>query len=217
MRLAVVLNDEILLQSLQIRRLVTRTVTNRKGRTQIDASCPAVHCFVALIVLRDSDASYGAARSMTDFAEPGHEEKSAALKRDSQNRAFIADFSQSIQQLAAFVSNFGEFRILSVTDWHEFRTCGSVGEARKVQISVVRLVRRALEPHLDWFRCRVSGQQQASCSRRQVNQVRMHARAVEAEQYLRLNTSCNCRLERLLHTLEKKQEVPEADALQSAQ
>lgn len=51
--------------------------------------------------------SYGGAKSMTGFAEPSTEEKTAALERDFENRAFIADFSQSVQQLATFVSNFG--------------------------------------------------------------------------------------------------------------
>lgn len=44
---------------------------------------------------------------MTGFAEPSTEEKTAALERDFENRAFVADFSQSVQQLATFVSNFG--------------------------------------------------------------------------------------------------------------
>lgn len=52
-------------------------------------------------------ASYGAVKSMTGFAEPSAEEKTAALERDFENRAFVADFSQSVQQLATFVSNFG--------------------------------------------------------------------------------------------------------------
>ena len=51
--------------------------------------------------------SYGGAERMTDFAEPGFEEKTLALKRDFENRAFITDFSQSIQHLASFVSTFG--------------------------------------------------------------------------------------------------------------
>ena len=44
---------------------------------------------------------------MTGFAEPSTEQKTAALERDFENRAFVADFSQSVQQLAIFVSNFG--------------------------------------------------------------------------------------------------------------
>lgn len=44
---------------------------------------------------------------MTGFAEPSTEEKTAALERDFENRAFVADFSESVQQLAAFVSKFG--------------------------------------------------------------------------------------------------------------
>lgn len=52
-------------------------------------------------------ASYGAAQSMTGFVEPSNEEKTVALERDFENRAFIADFSQSVQHLASFVSNFG--------------------------------------------------------------------------------------------------------------
>ena len=51
--------------------------------------------------------SYGAGTGMTDFAEPGTDEKTESLKRDFENRAFIGDFSQSVNQLAAFVSNFG--------------------------------------------------------------------------------------------------------------
>ena len=47
---------------------------------------------------------------MTDIAEPSFEEKTQALKRDLENREFIGDFSLSIQQLAAFVSKFGESR-----------------------------------------------------------------------------------------------------------
>ncbi|KAL3136808.1 protein complex oligomerization [Trebouxia sp. C0009 RCD-2024] len=43
---------------------------------------------------------------MTGFAELGNEEKTAALERDFENRAFAADFSQSVQQLASFVSRF---------------------------------------------------------------------------------------------------------------
>lgn len=43
---------------------------------------------------------------MTGFVEPGNEEKTVALERDFENRAFIADFSQSVQHLASFVSNF---------------------------------------------------------------------------------------------------------------
>lgn len=47
---------------------------------------------------------------MTGFAEPGNEEKTAALEKDFENRAFIADFSQSVRQLASFVSRFGTLR-----------------------------------------------------------------------------------------------------------
>ena len=53
-------------------------------------------------------ASNDAGADMTDFVEPDLHQKTAALKRDFDNREFSADFSQSVQQLAAFVSNFGE-------------------------------------------------------------------------------------------------------------
>ena len=45
---------------------------------------------------------------MTDFAEPDLDQKTEALNRDFDNREFSGDFSQSVQQLAAFVSNFGK-------------------------------------------------------------------------------------------------------------
>ena len=51
--------------------------------------------------------SNDAGAGMTDFAEPDIDQKTEALKRDFDNREFSGDFSQSIQQLAAFVSSFG--------------------------------------------------------------------------------------------------------------
>ena len=51
---------------------------------------------------------------MTGFVEPSIEEKTAALERDFENRAFIADFSQSIQQLATFVSKFGTLHLMII-------------------------------------------------------------------------------------------------------
>ena len=61
--------------------------------------------------------SDGAPRSMTEFVEPGNDEKTVALERDFENRAFISDFSQSVQQLASFVSNFGtlHFKLTCLT------------------------------------------------------------------------------------------------------
>ena len=62
-----------------------------------DASQRIISCFTS------NDAGAG----MTDFAEPDIDQKTEALKRDFDNREFSGDFSQSVQQLAAFVSNFG--------------------------------------------------------------------------------------------------------------
>ena len=70
-------------------------------------------CFArpAFLAHRVRAASDDAASGMIDFAEPTFEEKTNALKRDFENREFIGDLSLSVQQLAAFISNFGVYLV----------------------------------------------------------------------------------------------------------
>ena len=47
-------------------------------------------------------------QGMSALAEPTAEAETVTLTRDFENREFITDFSLSVQQLASFVSRFGE-------------------------------------------------------------------------------------------------------------